>query len=98
VLSLPEGAVALAGNAHDPHPAFRYKNNAWGFQLHPEFDVEIITEYIKYVDQDLAEQKIDSQALIDNLYPADDATNLLALFSQHVKSSGALAQDRNELI
>jgi GMP synthase (glutamine-hydrolysing) len=86
VLSLPNEAVPLAGNAHDPHHAFRYKDNAWGFQFHPEFDVEIITEYIKYVDQDLAEQQIDSQALIDNLYPTDGASNLLSLFSKQVKS------------
>ena len=85
-MSLPNEAVPLAGNAHDPHHAFRYKDNAWGFQFHPEFDVEIITEYIKYVDQDLAEQQIDSQALIDNLYPTDGASNLLSLFSKQVKS------------
>lgn len=37
VLRLPQGACVLAGNAHEPHQAFRWRNHVWGVQFHPEF-------------------------------------------------------------
>lgn len=33
------GAVRLAGNAHEPHQAYRIGANAWGVQFHPEFSL-----------------------------------------------------------
>lgn len=49
-LKLPEGAVRLAYNSHDPHHAFRIKN-AWGVQFHPEFSAGIIEGYIRKSDK-----------------------------------------------
>lgn len=51
VLSLPEGAVRLASNSHDPNHAFRVKN-AWGVQFHPEFSAEAMRGYLaRYPDR-----------------------------------------------
>lgn len=41
-LQLPIDAVLLAGNEIDPFHAFRYGNNIWGVQFHPEFDKRIM--------------------------------------------------------
>ncbi|EPJ54079.1 MAG: hypothetical protein OFPI_07730 [Osedax symbiont Rs2] len=86
VLSLPEGAIVLAGNQHDPHHAFRYGDNAWGFQFHPEFDVEIISDYIKYLEQDFSDLNVDSQSLIDNTFSTLGSSQLLQKFSDFSQS------------
>ena len=90
VLSLPEGAIVLAGNQHDPHHAFRYGDNAWGFQFHPEFNVEIISDYISYLKQDFADLNIDSQSLIDNTFSTLGSAKLLQKFSDFSRVKTAL--------
>ena len=46
VLTLPPGAVNLAGNSHEPHHAFRLGHAAWGVQFHPEYTRDIMAGYI----------------------------------------------------
>jgi GMP synthase (glutamine-hydrolysing) len=46
VLRLPEGAVCLAENSHDPHHAFRLGRAAWGVQFHPEYSRAVMAGYI----------------------------------------------------
>jgi GMP synthase (glutamine-hydrolysing) len=89
VLTLPEGAIALAGNQHDPHHAFRYGDNAWGFQFHPEFDVEIISDYIRYLKQDFADLNVDSQSLIDSTFNTYGTSLLLQKFSNFSKNKAS---------
>ena len=45
VLSLPDGAVLLAGNGACPIQAFRVGGSAYGVQFHPEIDGEIIDSW-----------------------------------------------------
>lgn len=47
VIELPDEAVLLAGNEHDPHQVFRLGESAWGVQFHPEFNQEITRAYIR---------------------------------------------------
>jgi len=47
VRRLPEGAVLLAGNAFEPHHAFRFGRNAWGVQFHPEFSAAATQAYVR---------------------------------------------------
>lgn len=49
VLELPEGAIAIAGNVHEPHHAFRWRSSAWGVQFHPEFSVQAMQAYADHV-------------------------------------------------
>ena len=63
VLSLPRGAVGLAANAWDPHQAFRLGDRAWGVQFHPEFDADIVREYIGYYSETLSSEGQDPRAL-----------------------------------
>ena len=46
ILRLPPGAARLASNARDQNQAARFARAAWGLQFHPEFDAEIVREYI----------------------------------------------------
>jgi GMP synthase (glutamine-hydrolysing) len=63
VLSLPRGAVRLASNPWDPHQAFRLGDRAWGVQFHPEFDADIMREYLGHVGETLSAEGQDPQAL-----------------------------------
>jgi GMP synthase (glutamine-hydrolysing) len=54
VVALPPGAVALAASDQDPHHAFRYGDNCWGLQFHPEFDAGIVAAYEEYYAPRLA--------------------------------------------
>ncbi len=46
VLKLPSDALLLAGNAHEPHHAFRIGTSAWGVQFHPEYTPKIMQAYL----------------------------------------------------
>ena len=48
VLELPEGAVVLAGSAHDPHQIVRYADNAVSVQFHPEFGNREMAAYLAF--------------------------------------------------
>ncbi len=48
VLGLPAGAVRLASNPWDANQAVRFGAAAWGVQFHPEFDEEIVREYVEH--------------------------------------------------
>ncbi len=64
VLSLPSSASILARNDHDQFHAFRYGNNAWGVQFHPEFNAFITRYYLDKFKQSLeAEGKSYDQLL-----------------------------------
>jgi GMP synthase (glutamine-hydrolysing) len=47
VLRLPEGARRLAWDACDENQAFIVGSSAWGLQFHPEFDAQVIKQYIR---------------------------------------------------
>jgi GMP synthase (glutamine-hydrolysing) len=49
VRALPPGAVRLAGNAHEPHQAYRIGPQAWGVQFHPEFTPAAMQGYVQHL-------------------------------------------------
>ena len=63
VLRAPPGATVLAGNAHDPHHAFRWGQAAWGVQFHPEFSADHMRGYIRARAGALASEGADPRAL-----------------------------------
>lgn len=86
VLRLPSGASLLAGNAHDPHHAFRWGRHAWGVQFHPEFDAPCMQAYRQHVQARLQAQELaDGTGLIGHPVSATpDAAQLLSGFSRYV--------------
>jgi GMP synthase (glutamine-hydrolysing) len=86
VRRLPQGACVIAGNSHEPHQAFRWRDNVWGVQFHPEFSQEAMQGYIDHVVHDL--QKHGAQCLpARNLRceASDASAQLLYHFALHAR-------------
>lgn len=81
VLSLPPGAVLLGYNEHEPHQAFRVGKCTWGVQFHPEFSDAIMRAYLHVQTPDLEGEGRDSQAMINAVNNAPEASRLLERFS-----------------
>jgi len=47
VINLPPNARVLAKNDFEPHHAFVIHDNIWGVQFHPEFDAEVMSDYVE---------------------------------------------------
>jgi GMP synthase (glutamine-hydrolysing) len=45
---LPTDAIRLASSVMDANHAFRFGDNAWGVQFHPEFNAQITRHYVNY--------------------------------------------------
>jgi GMP synthase (glutamine-hydrolysing) len=96
-LRLPAGAVRLAGNDFEPAQAFRIGDNAWGVQFHPEFDDDIMRDYVEHLAAPLRAEGVDPAALRERVKPTAIAAGLLARFARIAESheagasTGALA-------
>lgn len=84
VLRLPEHAIRLLSNDHDPNHAFRIGACAWGVQFHPEFTETIMRGYIERRRDVLLEQSCDINALLAHTTATPDARALLTRFGQWV--------------
>ncbi|MGJ7498772.1 glutamine amidotransferase [Variovorax sp. ZT5P49] len=85
-LRLPEGAVRLAGNDHEPVHAFRAGSHAWGVQFHPEFDADVMRGYIDQLAGDLTRAGTDPAALREHVVSTDAAASLLGRFARIVEA------------
>jgi GMP synthase (glutamine-hydrolysing) len=81
VLRLPPGAVLLAGNAHEPHHAFRVGRCAWGVQFHPEYTAEIMNGYIEEQRRSLEAAGRDVDAMVAGVEETPDAGKVLTNFA-----------------
>ncbi len=82
VLTLPHGAVLLAENNFEPHHAFRLGRYAWGVQFHPEYNSNVMRDYIKAQTDTLTRAGQDVSKLLKKLRETPEANNLLARFAQ----------------
>lgn len=82
VRRLPPDAVLLAGNAHEPHHAFRAGRRAWGVQFHPEFSAPAMRAYADGLSQVLAREGFDARHVQDTVKPTPDAAALLPRFAR----------------
>lgn len=81
---LPPGACVLAGNAHEPHQAFRWRDHVWGVQFHPEFSTAAMQGYIDHVVQELAQHGASAlPAHNQRCSPTPEAAQLLGRFARH---------------
>jgi GMP synthase (glutamine-hydrolysing) len=88
VLRLPPGAVSLASNAWDEHQSFRLGRRAWGVQFHPEFDAEIVREYIGHYSRELAAERQDADTLRAAVSEASEASAILGRFARMCLGEG----------
>lgn len=89
VLSLPAGAIALAGNSHEPHHAFRWRSSVWGVQFHPEFNVQAMQAYVNHVRATGGLDNLEGRDISCRETPA--AACLLAKFARHVQAMSSLS-------
>jgi GMP synthase (glutamine-hydrolysing) len=86
VLRLPTDAQVLATSKMDKHQAFVIRNCAWGVQFHPEFDAEIVREYIKIYQQVLREQGSNPEDLLQHCQDTPYGSLLLQRFREIIQN------------
>jgi len=85
-VKLPSNAVILASNHKDPHQAVRYSRYIWGVQFHPEFDVDIMKEYILNQKESLIELGFNVEKLQENVARCDISNTVLKNFMEIAKN------------
>ena len=81
VVELPNGAQLLASTEFEACQAFRVGNQAWGVQFHPEFNGEIMREYITTFAPQLREEGKNPEELLAAVDETPLAQNLLERFA-----------------
>lgn len=83
ITKLPPGAQVLASTALEPHAALRFGERAWGVQFHPEFDEQVMTEYIETRSPALLEEGRSPAEMLDAVGPARAGRAVLRRFIAH---------------
>jgi GMP synthase (glutamine-hydrolysing) len=83
VLQAPENAEVLAHSELDDCQAFRWKQNVWGVQFHPEFSTEHMREYIHVRRMALIQEGKQPKAMRKAVSASSHARQVLKNFVQH---------------
>jgi len=83
VTVLPAGARVLARTALEPHAALRFGRRAWGVQFHPEFDEQVMSEYVKTRQELLEQEGRDTAAALAAVRAAETGNLVLRRFVAH---------------
>jgi GMP synthase (glutamine-hydrolysing) len=81
VLRLPLGTTVLARNDHEPHHGIRIGQRAWGVQFHPEFDGQIMGEYVGAQADRLRSLGIDPETERAAIRPTPESAQVLLRFA-----------------
>jgi GMP synthase (glutamine-hydrolysing) len=81
VLTLPTGATRLASNQWDANQAFRIGDRAWGIQFHPEFDAQIVREYVSHYRDLLSREGQDPDSLRETAEDNPHGPEILTRFA-----------------
>jgi len=87
-VKLPSKAVVLASNYKEQHQAVRFTKYIWGVQFHPEFNVNIMKEYIINQEDELIKSGISLKKLLEKVDKCDISNKILSNFMD-------IVQDRN---
>jgi GMP synthase (glutamine-hydrolysing) len=82
ILRLPDNAVILAANQHDPHQAVRFGDKIWGVQFHPEFTADVTRDYLNQQLELLTEYDQDSTYLLEQVSDTPESNALLRRFAE----------------
>lgn len=86
-VKLPAGATILASNYKENHQAVRFRKNIWGVQFHPEFDKNIMKEYIINQKDDLEKLHFKADTLLQNVKRCDRSNTVLVNFLNIIKNN-----------
>ncbi|TVP54973.1 MAG: glutamine amidotransferase [Halomonadaceae bacterium] len=81
VLVLPPGAVHLVTGDFEPHQVFRWGEQCWGCQFHPEFDGNITRSYVDSLADDMAAEGLNVAALRAQVQDTPEAAGILSRFA-----------------
>jgi len=85
VLKLPPGATCLASSDKDPNQAFAIGGCAWGLQFHPEFDAEILNQYINFYSHVFRIEGIDVDEVIKSIDDTPHGRLVLDRFAEIIE-------------
>lgn len=83
VTVLPKVAQILAATELEPHAALRFGARAWGVQFHPEFDEQVMSEYISSRAELLAQEGRDPAAMLAAIARTQVGNLVLRRFVEH---------------
>ena len=89
VVSLPEGAEALASSAVDDHQCIRFSDTCYGVQFHPEFDSEVMRGYVEARAELIAGEGLDPDAMLARASDTPMGGRVLHNFVRHYVDSEA---------
>lgn len=84
-VKLPPNALILASNSKDKHQAVRFTPSTWGVQFHPEFDANIMKEYIINQKETLEKSGVNVEKLLQSIKNCDRSNTVLKNFVDIVK-------------
>ena len=87
VLQPPQGATVLARSEQDGCHAFRWGDQAWGVQFHPEFATHHMRGYVPARAQCLRDHGHCPRSIARDVSAAPQARRLLRRFVQHARVS-----------
>lgn len=85
VLRPPPAATVLASSDKDDCQAFRWRDNVWGVQFHPEFSTAMMRNYICARRDALDHEGTPHRNLLKSVRPAPQARRILKRFVQHAR-------------
>lgn len=81
-IKLPPNSTILAKNYHEKHQAVRFKKYIWGVQFHPEFDNDIMKEYIINQKESLKKLGINYQKKLVDVKDCSLSSNIIKNFEK----------------
>jgi GMP synthase (glutamine-hydrolysing) len=85
VLRPPEGATVLARSPHDACHAFRWGENTWGLQFHPEFSATHMRGYVNAREEALRREGRCPRQLSRTISATPQARRVLRRFVRHAR-------------
>ena len=85
VLAPPPGSVVLARSEMDDCHAFRWGENVWGLQFHPEFSRTTMQGYVRARKDALTDEGINHADLHRNVSATPQARDILRRFVRHAR-------------
>jgi GMP synthase (glutamine-hydrolysing) len=81
VTRLPDGASRLAETSLDPNAAFRLGARVWGVQFHPEFDADVMRDYLRARAELVRGEGGDPDALLAGVRDHTNGETILRAFA-----------------
>ncbi len=93
VLGIPQGTQVLATTKLDQYHVLRFGEYQWGVQFHPEFDADIVSEYIRARAEPIADEGLSPTALLNAVQETAAGNQVLRNFAKICRRNSASKQN-----